>query len=427
MSIQLGSAYGKVVIDSSGVTKGVEAAEKSLMGLNDKTVALGKTAKTFGDKLVNMDMWFRRNSDSISRFGEMTQEAGRKMMTFTAVPIIAFLGLLIKKAIDAKTELGILAKESIGKLSESLAKLGDKFLPLFIKIVDWLTMMIDKFLAADPATQKFITMLIIGFGVILPIVLQLAGGLIQLAGVLGTMGIGVGSATAALGTIGTVITGTLLPAFSSFFTYITATAIPAIVAFAVANAGWIVPLLLVIATLYLLYKAWETNFGGIRTTLNQLTYLLGYSINKWIERFRAVGTTIQQLWALIKMAFMDGIGKAIDWVVSKIDRLKAALASIKLPKALTPGSPTPFETGLRGIASAMDLVANKNIPNFQSGMSSNALARSIAKPAQNMNQNQSTSNTINLSGGLTLRDVDALMSQRINQFTKRLDRAMGGA
>ena len=135
--------------------------------------------------------------------------------------------------------------------------------------------------------------------------------------------------------------------------------------------------------------------------------------------FKNLVTTAKQLGAIIQWAF-GGIGRTIDWLVTKVDKLKAALASIKLPKSLTPGSPTPFEMGLRGIASAMDLVTSKSFD-------SNVIARSVAKPAQNISSENSSSTTIHMASGLTLHDVDALINQKIERFTARIDRSFGGA
>lgn len=234
---------------------------------------------------------------------------------------------------------------------------------------------------------------------------------------------------AALTSVSTVITGTVLPAFSTFFTFITGTAIPAITAFAVANAWWIVPLLLVAATVYLVYLAFKNNWMGITDTVKQAWFLIGYSVSKIIERFRGIGTTVSQLWALIKRAFVDGIGKAIDWLVSKIDKLKAALANIKLPDALTPGSPTPFENGLRGIASAMEELSKKNLPSFQAGLSGAAgagsLSQMLAKPALNQSTSSQTNSTMNFASGLTLRDAERMFSRNNEMMFRKLSAALG--
>ena len=49
----------------------------------------------------------------------------------------------------------------------------------------------------------------------------------------------------------------------------------------------------------------------------------------------------------------DAIGDAISNVIGWFESLKDKLSNIHLPDWLTPGSPTPFELGLRGIASAL--------------------------------------------------------------------------
>lgn len=53
-----------------------------------------------------------------------------------------------------------------------------------------------------------------------------------------------------------------------------------------------------------------------------------------------------------KSAFLN-ISKAIEAVTKALQKMTGFLRDIKIPSWLTPGSPTPFELGLRGIASAM--------------------------------------------------------------------------
>lgn len=71
----------------------------------------------------------------------------------------------------------------------------------------------------------------------------------------------------------------------------------------------------------------------------------------------------------------DGLGetingavrKALDWVHDKLMKLKDFLANFTLPWWLTPGSPTPFELGLRGIADAMDTLNSTLAPTLSLG------------------------------------------------------------
>ena len=58
----------------------------------------------------------------------------------------------------------------------------------------------------------------------------------------------------------------------------------------------------------------------------------------------------------------EGISDAISDVIGFIESMTDALMNIKLPPWLTPGSPTPWEIGLRGINKEMDLLANQGLP-----------------------------------------------------------------
>jgi hypothetical protein len=58
--------------------------------------------------------------------------------------------------------------------------------------------------------------------------------------------------------------------------------------------------------------------------------------------------------------------------------MAAAFAKAALPKWLQPGSPTPFEMGLRGISSAMDALSSKSLPKFQTGLDVNQSVTSVS-------------------------------------------------
>jgi len=106
------------------------------------------------------------------------------------------------------------------------------------------------------------------------------------------------------------------------------------------------------------------NWEALTTTLKQMWWLFVFAIKGGVQITVQV---IKNLWNSIKSAF-SGIGRMIDWLKAKWDRLVAAFKSIKLPAALTPGSPTPFEIGLRGIRSEMDLLSKKSLPQMNAGM-----------------------------------------------------------
>ena len=71
----------------------------------------------------------------------------------------------------------------------------------------------------------------------------------------------------------------------------------------------------------------------------------------------------------------DAIGDAISNVIGWFESLKDKLSNIHLPDWLTPGSPTPFELGLRGIASAL-----KEVNGDIGGLTVNASSPSTMQP-----------------------------------------------
>ena len=102
MAIQLGSAYGKVEIDSSGVPKGIGNAVKSLE-------TLGQTANKIGSQM---------------------QKIGGAMTLGLTLPIVAFFSSAVKSAMDAESELAelnaVLASTggAAGMTAEELTKMA---------------------------------------------------------------------------------------------------------------------------------------------------------------------------------------------------------------------------------------------------------------------------------------------------------------
>jgi hypothetical protein len=526
MSIQLGSAYGKVVIDSSGVTIGVGNATKSLGSLADIGMRVGasmqqvgqsmtigltlpilaagaasikaasdleetrnKVKVVFGDMSDDMLKW---GDNAALAFGQSKQQALEAAGTFgnlftsmglgreasadmsqglveLAADLASFnnidpalvleklrsglvgeveplrtLGInLTMAAVKAKAmEMGLadasgevsqaallqaryalmleqstnaqgdFARTSDGlanssrimtaQMKDAAAALGQNLLPMALAVVQGLNKMLTAFNSAPPFVQKAIVVFL-GLLAVLGPIISILGWVVSMistvSSVAGALGISFGGVAAAASAAGT-----------------------AALAAGAAIASVALPILLIIGTLVLLYLAFKNNWFGITDTVKQAWFLIGYYINMGINRLRSIFANFNLLEAGRNMmrGLANGIMSGISWIVeAAIKAGQAALAAIK--RALGISSPSKEFMKL-GVFSAQGFSAG-----LATAMDPNAIARTMAKPAQNMSSNQSTSNTINLSGGLTLRDVDALMSQRINQFTKRLDRAMGGA
>jgi len=76
--------------------------------------------------------------------------------------------------------------------------------------------------------------------------------------------------------------------------------------------------------------------------------------------------------ALEKIDFLDklksaleGVRDAIQWVIDMLNTLIEKLKNLDLPDWMTPGSPTPWETGLVGVAAAMNDLVRGELPRLQ--------------------------------------------------------------
>jgi hypothetical protein len=87
----------------------------------------------------------------------------------------------------------------------------------------------------------------------------------------------------------------------------------------------------------------------------------------------------------------DGTSNAIQNLVDWIHRAKDALEKFELPDVLTPGSPTPFELGLRGIGEQMRILANNDIPQFNNAMQQTGSTTVNAQRTVNQNFTINTS------------------------------------
>ena len=99
---------------------------------------------------------------------------------------------------------------------------------------------------------------------------------------------------------------------------------------------------------------------------------------------------------------INGVANAITWLGDK-------LSNLTLPDWLTPGSPTPFEMGLRGISAAMQEINNARLPQFNVG-----LTRAGGNAAA-----MSTTNNWNLTINQAGRITDPAMSFRMMQSLAR--------
>lgn len=102
------------------------------------------------------------------------------------------------------------------------------------------------------------------------------------------------------------------------------------------------------------------------------------------------------------VAAFNAVTRAVQWLIEQIRTLIDNLGKLKPPKDFTPGSPTPFELGLRGINAAMEEINKQALPSLNANLAgvespastSSGLARAAASQVTNTNIFQLGGNTI---------------------------------
>jgi len=167
--------------------------------------------------------------------------------------------------------------------------------------------------------------------------------------------------TSALQTLSNFWTNTLLPAITTVWNFFSTNILPIfedVIAIA-KKLGEIV--LTALAGFWektlkpALETVWKYFTENILPILKDVTTWIEEHIGpkvKWLgEKFQALADTIK-----------GGVKSALDWLKEKLDAIKKFLDNFKLPDWLTPGSPTPFELGLRGIGDAMAELSRTQLP-----------------------------------------------------------------
>lgn len=551
MAIQLGSAYGKVQIDSSGVTSGVNSAIGSLnklssiatsvggamqnvgnamtIGLTLPILAMGgasiKAASDLSESMNKVQVVFGNASDSIlawsedsaTAFGQSKQQALEAAGTFgnlfttmgvtgteaanmsmnlvqLASDLASFnnispdeallklraglvgeteplrtLGVnLTANAVKAKamqmgladangelsqaallqaryalileqtsTAQGDFARTSEGMANQSriakaefqnlLAELGDNILPVALKVVQGLNKILDFFNRLPEPVQNGIIVLAGFLAVLGPIIsflgtiISFIGGIASLATTLGGLGISFASISAAAGAAMTALGG-----------------------FAAAAGTVVLPILLIIGAIALLYFAFKNNFMGITTTAQQLWFLLkfyfmqGWQILLQVSQQRALQL---QTWFKNLVTRITQIFKSLNW--AQIGKW----VMMGITNGLLMGIPAMVAAAVKGakaVMQAFDRVFDSHSPSeemkkrgvwagqgfiggWEKILQPKTVAQQMAKPILNTSNTNQSQYNMNFGNGLTLRDVDRLMEQKLNGFTRQLNNALGGA
>lgn len=156
----------------------------------------------------------------------------------------------------------------------------------------------------------------------------------------------------ALAAISNFVTGTLIPALQNIWSFVQANVIP-------------------------IFQALGDLLSAVVGVA--VTALAGLWQNVLLPALQAAGAWISDTFGPILEKFngwlksvSDGVGGvsgAVSSVIGWLEKMADKMSSLKLPKWLTPGSPTPFEIGLRGIGSAARQLARADFPQLGSSLS----------------------------------------------------------
>lgn len=584
MAINLGSAYGKVELDASGVQRGVDTAIKSVQTMQLKMAALGQTMTDIGGKMTlgltlplalfaksaidasnesekaiaNLEATIESTGGvagvtaeeaiklanafaKITTFSDETIVTGEAMLlTFTNIGKDVFprateamlnmgakfgsvdnaaiqLGKALQDPIQGVTalrrvgvnlsqeqedqikhfmavndiasaqaiildelekEFGGLAKAlgetdagKIDNLKKAFGELqelfGDRLKKAIIPFIESLTKAINDFLALPEPVKNSIIDIVLAVGKIALV----AGPLIWFIGKMITFA-SMFMPGGVLAGVGTFITTTLLPALGTLFTFITGTAIPAIIAFVVANSWWIVPLLIVAATVYLVYLAFKNNFMGITTTAKQLWFIIKWGFaqmwaalksgavealanlriawDSWVEQNKATFTGwvtwIQTAWQKV----LNFFAKARDYIVQVFQRMNWSQVGkyviLGLANGILMGIPGLVAAGVKAAVALMKAFDAKLDINSPSGefekrgkysvqgymrgwgtLDPNNMAKAMANPVLNQNSSSQQNNSFHFASGLTIRQAQEMIAENNDRMFGRLSERLAGA
>lgn len=238
------------------------------------------------------------------------------------VPLIIGIGIaIVNYLLNHKEEIKeffLNFSDRVREFSEKLKEKWPAIQEFFQKILEKLPGLMDKLKeigsVAGPQVQKLVDAFMKMKPETIIKLIELVGALYLFAKVAGILG-SIGMFFTGLASIGTILSGlagisTFIGTLGSVFASLGA----------ILTGGVLLPLLVIIGTLALLYLAWKTNFGGIRTTVEQLAFLVVF----WFNDIKTkVSTTLKQLAFIIKYEWDQGMAHMKETVQSTIDNIKA--------------------------------------------------------------------------------------------------------
>jgi len=358
----------KMILDNLGITVDLEAANAAYAASIGKTVgALTDEEKKLAlnaQAMTLLEKKYAGMSDASAMAGSSSQRFSAAMQ-------------------DLKDITGVFVVETLAPMLESLAKLANTVLPPLQKILENMPMPLK--------------MIVLAFGVLLALagpIIGFAGTILQLAASMSALGISFAGVSVGLSGIWVAL-APLLPilaliAAAIFLVWYTWKNWDEIKLGARAiGEGW-----------KMMFKKLSDGskkaFSDLKEESAFVTEMMREDWSTfWAETalgFKAFGQGVIGVWNNVVDAFKSAfqwigntaskvfksIAQAVVQLVGYINKLKSSLMSLDVPDVLTPGSPTPFEIGLRGVGDAMKSLSSNAIPEMNIGLESAPAAISKA-------------------------------------------------
>lgn len=383
-------------VDDPRIQDGITSIAEGISKLAQDIIAQIPTVLSWFQKIGN---WFQNNQGVIVA---ILAVIGVTLAAF-AVSAIASIVSVIIAAAPLLLVIGIIAlaayllyqawTTNFGGIQQIVGDLWIQLQPVFQQIKTWLEVNIPIALQilSDFWTNTLLPAIQQVWMWIQAVVFPLIGQLIAWLAV---------NIPIALQALSDFWTNTLLPAIQEVWNWVQTVAFPIIqklinwlatnipIALKALSDFWTKTLLPAIESVWAwlqanLFPLLESLVTLIGTTLSVVvTAMAGFWQNVLLPALKDVGEWLgEKLLPIIKKVgdwissnftpAVEGIGNAFAGVKRWIDDAIAALRNIKLPKWLTPGSPTPFEIGLVGIGDALKQLSTVSIPVFAAGIDSN--------------------------------------------------------
>lgn len=254
------------------------------------TPALKEFTGTLLANLKGSIQWFENNRDAVTEFGEKLA----KVAVVAVKGIGKFFRFLIKNkeiVIGLFGAIAISIGVAVASMLPALLSAHGAFLILWGVITLLQKSGIIKWFMGLGGVAQILVGSLVGLPAIglalSAIIPSIVGGFTALAGVIGT--------------VGTVVTGTLLPAIGSIL---------------VAIAPIAIPILAIVAVLGLFYLAWKNNFLGIQEVVAEFVENFKQGVQWWIEAFQSVVTWINEnIMPLFSLSLPELLGVFLGFVV----------------------------------------------------------------------------------------------------------------